>query len=404
MRWLAALALFLGLSITGLAAFEASPVRDRLSGNPDYNPNRAHHTPDGFRNPDGTQVDKSYAELWRWRREQVLEDLPKPPAADFLSRIASSPDARDAVRAVFAVSQSPAQPSAESAIKRVSTASHAASLTWIGHASMALRQEGEGFLIDPVFSERVSPVSFAGPKRKVPLAVSLSDFSSVNTVLISHNHYDHLDEPTILALLQRPEGQPRFVVPLGVDRWLRERGAKRVHALDWWEVVQVGPVSVHLVPAQHWSTRSLWDRNRTLWGGFVLESASFRFYYSGDTAYSRVLFDSIRQRFGAFDLAAIPVGAYAPRWFMSAQHTDPAEAVQAMLDLNAREGIGVHWGSFELASESLDAPLEEVPRALAAAGLARDRLALFRHAETRHYAGRSSVADASGPQERPPHD
>jgi L-ascorbate metabolism protein UlaG (beta-lactamase superfamily) len=131
----------------------------------------------------------------------------------------------------------------------------------------------------------------------------------------------------------------------------------------------------------------------------VVESASFRFYYSGDTAYSRPLFASIRERFGEFDLAAIPVGAYAPRWFMSAQHTDPAEAVQAMLDVNAREGIGVHWGSFELASESLDAPLEEVPQALVAAGLPAGRLAMFRHAETRHYSART-LASTEPPARR----
>lgn len=390
MRWLAALTLFLGLSITGLAAFEASPIRDRLSGNPDYNPSRAHHTPEGFRNLDGSQVDKSYAELWRWRREQWGGGLPKPPAPDFPDRIAPTPDALAVLRATFSASGS-----SGASVRQVANVPHVASLTWIGHASMALRQEGEAFLIDPVFSERISPVSFAGPKRRVPLAMSLDEFSSIDTVLISHNHYDHLDEPTILALLKRPEGQPRFIVPLGLDRWLKARGASRVQALDWWEGVQVGAVSVHLVPAQHWSTRTLWDRNQTLWGGFVLESASFRFYYSGDTAYSKPMFESIRERFGSFDLAAIPVGAYAPRWFMSAQHTDPAEAVQAILDVDAREGIGVHWGSFEMASESIDAPLEEVPRALAAAGLPPERLALFRHAQTRHYPGRGSISPDS---------
>ena len=361
---------FLAIAGLGAVAGLAAPAVGSAS-NPDFNPARAHHTPDGFRNPDGSQIDKPLSDLLRWRIEQAREGLPKPPAADFSQRMSAAPDAVRQVRAQFAAA-SP-EPIATT------------HLTWIGHASMALRQEGVAMLIDPVFSDRVSPVSFLGPKRKVALPLTLQDFDGVDTVLISHNHYDHLDEPTIKALLARPQGQPRFIVPLGIDRWLRERGAQRVQALDWWDSVPVGAVQVHLVPAQHWSARTPWDRNQNLWGGFVVESASFRFYYSGDTAYSQPLFERIRARFGSFDLAAIPVGAYAPRWFMSAQHTDPAEALQAIIDVNAREGIGVHWGSFEMADESLDAPLHEVPRVLAAAGQPAERLALFRMGETRQY-------------------
>ena len=395
-------------AVAGLAAPAAG-----TAANPDFNPSREHHTPDGFRNPDGSQIDKPFSEFLRWRFEQAREGLPKAPAADFVERISAPPDAVRMVRALFAssgealarptpVAMEPAAPAraTPAALEPVAPAELAASLTWIGHASMALRQEGVAMLIDPVFSDRVSPVSFAGPRRKVALTVALGDFDSVDTVLISHNHYDHLDEPTIRALLGRSPGQPLFIVPLGVDRWLRERGATRVQALDWWDSVRVGAVQVHLVPAQHWSTRTPWDRNQTLWGGFVVESASFRFYYSGDTAYSRPLFERIRARFGGFDLAAIPVGAYAPRWFMSAQHTDPAEAVQAMIDVNARAGLGVHWGSFELADESLDAPLQEVPRALEAAGQPAERLALFRMGETRHY--RRAPAESTANDRRAP--
>ena len=382
-------------AVAGLAAPAAG-----TAANPDFNPSREHHTPDGFRNPDGSQIDKPFSEFLRWRFEQAREGLPKAPAADFVERISAPPEAVRMVRALFASSGvAPARPT-PAATEPAAPAELAASLTWIGHASMALRQEGVAMLIDPVFSDRVSPVSFAGPRRKVALTVALGDFDSVDTVLISHNHYDHLDEPTIRALLGRSPGQPLFIVPLGVDRWLRERGATRVQALDWWDSVRVGAVQVHLVPAQHWSTRTPWDRNQTLWGGFVVESASFRFYYSGDTAYSRPLFERIRARFGGFDLAAIPVGAYAPRWFMSAQHTDPAEAVQAMIDVNARAGLGVHWGSFELADESLDAPLQEVPRALEAAGQPAERLALFRMGETRHY--RRAPAESTANDRRAP--
>jgi N-acyl-phosphatidylethanolamine-hydrolysing phospholipase D len=362
---------------------------------------RAHHRPDGFSNPDGSVIDKPLSDLLRWRWSQVREGLPRPPADDFWTRMTPPPNARAEVLALFSredpagtasavLAVVDARPTPSQAARRppalaASTPPGGASLTWIGHASMALRQGGQSLLIDPVFSDRVSPVSFAGPRRKVPLPLSLQDFSAVDTVLISHNHYDHLDEATVRGLLERAEGEPRFIVPLGLDRWLRERGARRVQALDWWESVRIGDLTIHLVPAQHWSTRSLWDRNQTLWGGFVLESDGFRFYYSGDTAYSQPLFASLRARFGGFDLAAIPVGAYAPRWFMRAQHTDPAEAVQAMMDLDAVQGVGVHWGSFELSDESLDEPLRAVPAALGAAGLGPERLALFRPGETRHY-------------------
>lgn len=386
------------VTLAGVAGFASSPG---TAGNPDFNPSREHHTPEGFRNPDGSQIDKPFSELVRWRVEQARAGLPKPPSADFLDRVSAPPEALRRARALFASTGGPdalmvsSIDTGQGIPDGLPTA--VTSLTWIGHASMALHQEGVALLIDPVFSDRVSPVSFAGPKRKVPLSLGLGDFDKVDTVLISHNHYDHLDEPTVLALLGRAKGQPRFIVPLGLDRWLRERGATRVHALDWWETFQLGPLQVHLVPAQHWSTRTPWDRNQTLWGGFVVESVSFRFYYSGDTAYSRPLFERIRARFGSFDLAAIPVGAYAPRWFMSAQHTDPAEAVQALIDVNAREGIGVHWGSFELADESLDAPLLEVPRALAAAGQPAQRLALFRMGETRHYRRARTDAAAQMP-------
>lgn len=363
------------LTIAAVVAVSAwvglAPSAAGTAANPDFNPAKAHHTPEGFRNPDGSQIDKPLSELLRWRFEQARKGLPRPPAGDFAQRIAAPPDALQQVKMLSTQTLTDALP--------------VASLTWIGHASMALRQEGVALLIDPVFSDRISPVSFIGPKRKVPLPLALSDFDAVDTVLISHNHYDHLDEPTIRALLARPQGQPQFIAPLGIDRWLRERGAQRVQALDWWDAVTVGPLKVHLVPAQHWSARTPWDRNQSLWGGFVVESSSFRFYYSGDTAYSKPLFEQIQARFGWFDLAAIPVGAYAPRWFMSAQHTDPAEALQAIIDVNAREGLGVHWGSFEMADESLDAPLHEVPRALAAAGQPPERLALFRLGETRHY-------------------
>jgi N-acyl-phosphatidylethanolamine-hydrolysing phospholipase D len=198
--------------------------------------------------------------------------------------------------------------------------------------------------------------------------VALADLPHIDVVIISHNHYDHCDLPTLKALQSQPGGPPLIVVPLGVKSLLEGVGIGPVVELDWWQSHRVGPLDIVLTPAQHWSGRSLLDRMQTLWGGYVLLSDDAHVFFAGDTAYSRD-FAAIRQHFAArqqgrgFDMALIPLGAYEPRWFMKDQHVDPAEAVRIHLDLGARRSIGVHWGTFSLSDESLDEP----PRALARA-------------------------------------
>jgi len=229
----------------------------------------------------------------------------------------------------------------------------------------------------------------------------LDELPPIDVVLVSHNHYDHLDRPTVKALLRQAGGQPLFVAPLGVDRWLRAEGALRVEGLDWWDERRIGGAELHLTPAHHWSSRTPFDRNDTLWGGFVVRTPEFSFWYSGDTGYSPDFHD-IRKRFGGFDLAVIPVGSYEPRWFMREQHVNPREAVQVFLDSGAREAIGVHWGTFELTDEPLDEPLIELPKALDALGVSRDRFVLFRHGETRVYTRpKAPPAPASLPSPSP---
>jgi L-ascorbate metabolism protein UlaG (beta-lactamase superfamily) len=352
-RWIGA------ASVAGLLS-ACAPV------NPYYDASRAHHRPGGFANNYGPAGGRPFAEFARWQYERTRDALPAAPfgaGAGYAGFPVVRPDL---------------------ALLHANHRGDTVTVTWIGHATLLLQIGGRNLLIDPIFSDRASPVSFAGPKRRVPLPVRLDELPPIDAVLVSHNHYDHLDRETLRMLQAQPGGPPRFVVPLGIDRWLKGEGITRVDRLDWWDVLRVDGLEIHLTPAQHWSSRSPWDRNTTLWGGFVVRTPGFSFWYSGDTGYSAD-FRDIGARFGGFDLVAIPVGAYAPRWFMKDQHVDPMEAVQVFKDVGAREGVGVHWGTFELTDEPLDAPIAALREALDALGVARERFVLYRHGETRVY-------------------
>lgn len=244
------------------------------------------------------------------------------------------------------------------------------SVTWIGHATMLVRLAGQAMLFDPVFSERVSPVGFAGPKRAVPLPIALADLPHIDLVMVSHNHYDHLDAATVQRLAAQPGGSPRFLVPLGQKAWFATLGITRVDEYAWWQSTRAGALAIHFVPVQHWSRRGLTDGNQTLWGGWVVEGEGLRLIHTGDTGYSAD-FRDIGARLGPFDMAFIPIGAYAPRWFMKVMHLDVPEAVQVRADLRAERAIGMHWGTFEGLT---DEPLDEPPRILAQQRLARGLL------------------------------
>lgn len=324
--------------------------------NPRYDPARPHHTPDGFRNLDPDA--RIGAGFWRWQWARRTADLPPPPAASHRDwRVV--PD--------LALLQTPAgNPS----------------VTWIGHATVLVRLGGINVLTDPHFSERASPVGFAGPKRFHPPGVALADLPAIHAVVISHSHYDHLDVDSVRQLHQRSGGSLHFFVPLGLKAWFANLGIDTVTELDWWEQGELGGVRFTLTPVQHWSARSLFDRNRTLWGGWAIRAHDFNFYFAGDTGYSADFRETAR-RLGPFDLAALPIGAYAPRWFMRAQHVDPAEAVQIHRDLGARQSLGVHWGAFEMADEALDQAPRDLAAARQAAGLAEDAFFVLRVGETR---------------------
>ena len=228
---------------------------------------------------------------------------------------------------------------------------HNPSVTWIGHSTMLVRMDGVTFLTDPIFSERASPVAFAGPQRRVPPGVPLSELPPIDFVLISHDHYDHADVASIAALAQRGA---RFIVPLGLGDLVRDAGGT-ASELDWWESVDVGAVQVHCVPSQHFSGRSALNSNDRLWSGWVVAGPTRRFYHAGDTGY----FDGFKEigaRLGPIDLAAVPIGAYDPPAIMQFVHLNPEEAVQAALDLRATRVVAMHYGTFDLTDEPLDEP------------------------------------------------
>jgi L-ascorbate metabolism protein UlaG (beta-lactamase superfamily) len=230
-------------------------------------------------------------------------------------------------------------------------------VTMINHSTLLIQQCGGNILTDPVWSERVSPFSSIGPRRRRDPGVRFDDLPRIDIVLLSHNHYDHLDLATLRRLADR--GQSQFIVPCGVARWLQSRGIGPVHELDWGDSLPTGSTTVHSVPAMHFSARGLFDRNRTLWCGYLIEATDRIIYFAGDTGFGEH-FAQIRERFGAPRLALLPIGAYEPRWFMAPVHMAPDEAIRAHEILGAKTSIAIHHGTFQLADEGIDTPKRQL--------------------------------------------
>lgn len=241
-------------------------------------------------------------------------------------------------------------------------------ITWINHATVLIQAGGCNIITDPVFSARVGPFSRLGPRRYHPPGVAFDDLPPIDVVLVSHAHYDHLDQASIRRLAGRFD--PLFVGGLGLDRPLRAASARRIHTVDWWQAHAFAPkLRVVATPARHWSRRGVLDRNRSLWVGYWLETPSGNVFFAGDTGFA-THFSAIRQRLGAPRAALLPIGAYAPRWFMAPQHMNPAEAVEAHRVLGATQSIGIHFATFKLSDEGQHAPEAELNTARAAARLA----------------------------------
>ncbi len=261
-------------------------------------------------------------------------------------------------------------------------ANHAApTVTWIGHATLLIQLDGVNVLTDPQWSERASPVGFAGPRRVTASGVALEDLPPIDVVLISHDHFDHLDVATVMRLAAAY--RPRFYVPLGLKGWFAELGITDVVELDWWESRTERGLTLTCVPAQHWTARSPFEMNRRLWSGWVIAGRARRAFFAGDTGYYAPDFQEIGARLGPFDLAAISIGAYEPAVIMQHTHTTPEGSLLIFRDVHARRFFAMHWGTFDLAEE----PLDEPPRRLLAEarrlGLDLDTIWVFKHGETR---------------------
>lgn len=292
--------------------------------NPQQFPN--HFDGQRFFNPDAPQV-RGFFDLWRWQ-------------------LASRPERSPA----FISDVEPSKPPAcvENGEMRV---------TLINHSTVLLQQKGVNILTDPIWSERASPFAWIGPRRRRAPGVLFEDLPRIDVVLVSHNHYDHLDLPTLRRLGR--SGQVQFIAPLGAGRYLSSRKIGPAHELDWGESLQIAGTTIHGVPAAHFSARGLFDRNRTLWCGFIIETPGSMIYFAGDTGFG-AHFARIRELFGNPRLALLPIGAYEPRWFMSPVHMAPEEAVRAHEILGAGTSIAIHHGTFQLTDEGVDTPKREL--------------------------------------------
>lgn len=234
--------------------------------------------------------------------------------------------------------------------------------TWIGHSSFLFRLGTKSILVDPVFSDYCAPFPIRRFKRHAPPGLDLAKIPKPEVVLITHNHYDHLDWPTIRIL----PNETLFIVPLGLAAWFRARGKSNVRELPWWQSTDFDGLRITSVPAQHFSSRTPWDRDRTLWCGWILQEAGKTLYITGDTGYCPV-FREIGAKFGPINLAAIPIGAYEPRWFMKPIHVMPEESVAIHQEVRSKLSVACHWGTFRLTDEPMDEPPKRLAQALQAA-------------------------------------
>lgn len=331
--------------------FSMTPLIMACHSFPYHDPAKKHWGPDTFLNNYDNSPKESF---WKWQWER----LTKPK-----------------------VVEPPFQPEVVKTDLEFLTKNRSAkSLTWVGHSTALLQLNGLNIIMDPVFSDRVSPVSFFGPKRVVPLPFEVSALPAMDIVLISHSHYDHLDYFSVKSIDEQNAGKTLFLVPLGVASWFREHGIENVKEFDWWDEVKIGEMIFTFTPAQHWTQRTPWDYKKSLWGGWSVKSEKFHFLYTGDTGYS-LDFKDIRSKLGKVHVAMIPIGAYEPRWFMGKQHVDPDGAVRIHQDLEADFSIGVHWGTFTLADEPMAEPPLELARARERKGLSPSVFRVLKHGE-----------------------
>lgn len=337
---------------------------------------KPHHTAKGFQNNYIGTVNKGVGELIRWQIERREQGLPRAPYAP-----------------------SPTQPPDLQRVSRYKTefarqSRTSPTITWIGHASLLVQAGGLDILTDPVFSRRASPIQLIGPVRAQPPGIAIADLPPIDVVVISHDHYDHLDRQSVLDIALRSAATPTrtlFFVPLGMKSGFTDLGLTNTREMDWWDTLTERGVTFTFTPTQHWSARGMGDRSQTLWGAWAVTAPDLHWYFAGDTGNSKDFADTAARfagqhtpaQGGGFDLALIPLGAYQPRWFLAEQHVNPEEAVQMHLDLLAKRSVGIHWGTFALSDESLDQPPKDLAAARAAKNIAADDFSVMAIGETR---------------------
>jgi N-acyl-phosphatidylethanolamine-hydrolysing phospholipase D len=325
---------------------------------------RPHRAADGtFHNPWPDSEPHAFRDLLKWTRERRAQSRAPSPARGSL-------------------------PTAAPVISHPRAAASEFTATWIGHSTVLMQIGGMNVITDPVFSQRASPLQWAGPRRIMDAALSIDALPPLDAILLSHNHYDHLDKVAVKQIV-RANPNATWIVPLELGAYIRPWGVRRIVELDWWQQASIDRLRVTATPARHFTARGLRDRNRSLWCGFAVEIDDRRAYFAGDTAYHPA-FGEIGARCGPFNFVMIPIGAYDPRWFMKIVHVDPDEAVQIYRDVIAPHPgkplplmLGIHWGTFRLTDE----PMEEPPQRTAARwrtlGLDERRLWIARFGETR---------------------
>ena len=283
-----------------------------------------------YKNTNGIASDKSFGDMLKWIRSDVVPEITKIEISSDWKEINLSEDDNYAI--------------------------------WIGHSTFLIKKNGVTILTDPIFSKRASPFRNIGPKRLIPPAIPLNKIPKIDVVTVSHNHYDHLD---IRSLKKISKNHPDavFLVPAGDEKLLQRKRIKNVYNFNWWESIEYKEFVFTFTPVQHWSKRSLFDRNKSLWGGWYIKNKDYSIYHAGDTGYSKDFIDT-RLKLGAPKYAFIPIGAYDPEWFMAESHVNPEDAVKIMLDLEAEKAFGMHWATFTLTDEDTIEPKERLKKAV----------------------------------------
>ena len=319
-----------------------------------------HHRPGGFRNPWTTADDHALGGLLRWVRVHRTTPTGASTRPNFpraVPRPATPRAAEDELR-----------------------------LTWVGHSTFLIQIGGMNVLTDPMWSERASPLSFVGPRRHVPPLPALDDLPPIDVIVVSHDHYDHLDRATVRRVAET-HPRARWLAPLRVGKSLAKFGARNIEEMDWWEVERPNTLQISCTPAQHWSGRGAFDRGRTLWCGWAIRAGDRAVWFAGDTALFPEL-TAIGQRAGPFDAMLLPIGGIEPRWYMRRLHMDPEEAVQAFRTILATQQRGammvaMHWGTFRIADEALSVPPALLRDAWKTSGLSERQLWIPAHGESR---------------------